>query len=96
MTFTSGFPYYDPYNNVQYESKPYASVDIGLTYLPDMDNGFLVVFFDLSNPFGYRNSYGYEFTDYNYSQLEKPKEKLPESLRTVFIGCFMYFSVDKN
>ena len=29
-------------------------------------------------------------------RYEKPKERLPESLRSVFIGCYMFFSVNKD
>lgn len=96
ITATSGFPYYDSFNNIQYESKPYLSFDIGGSYLPDVEDGFLVVFFNISNPFGYRNSYGYNYIDYNTLMLDPPEEKLPSSLRSVFVGCFMFFSIDKN
>ena len=96
ITATSGFPYYDSFNNVQYESKPYLSFDIGGSYLPDVEDGFLVVFFNISNPFGYRNSYGYNYVDYNALQLNPAEEKLPSSLRSVFVGCFMFFSIDKD
>ena len=50
MTATSGFPYYDPYNNIQYESKPYLSFDIGGSYLPNIKDGFMVIFFNISTP----------------------------------------------
>tara|TARA_Y100001970_G_scaffold293664_1_gene442110 strand:+ start:5301 stop:7553 length:2253 start_codon:yes stop_codon:yes gene_type:complete len=96
ITATSGYPYYDNWNNIQYESKPYLSFDIGGSYLPNIDNGFMVIFFNISNPFGYRNSYGYNYIDYDMSQLDPPNEKLPSSLRSIFIGCFMFFSIDKN
>ena len=96
LTGTSGYPYYNPFNNTQYESKPYFSFDIGGSYLPQVDDGFMVIFFNLSNPFGYRNSFGYEYVDFDSTELEFPQEKLPSSLRSVFIGCFMFFSVDKD
>ena len=96
ITATSGFPYYDRFNEMQYESKPYLSFDIGGSYLPDVEDGFLVVFFNISNPFGYRNSFGYEYVGYDTLPLDIPEEKLPSSLRSVFIGCFMFFSVEKN
>ena len=56
----------------------------------------MVVFFNISNPFGYRNSFGYNFVDFDSTELDSPDEKLPGSLRSVFIGCFMFFSVDKD
>ena len=96
VTATSGFPYYDSFNDEQYDSKSYLSFDIGGSYLPDIEDGFLVVFFNISNPFGYRNSYGYNYIDYDTTILNPPQEKLPSSLRSVFIGCFMFFSIDKN
>ena len=96
LTGTSGFPYYDPYNDIQYESKPYLSFDIGGSYLPKIEDGFMVIFFNVSNPFGYRNSFGYNYIDYDMSELDLPKEKLPSSLRSIFVGCFMFFSIDKN
>ena len=96
MTATSGFPYYDPYNNVEYTSKPYLSFDIGGSYLPEIDDGFLVVFFNISNPFGYRNNYGLEYVGYDLQALENPKERLPSSLRSIFIGCFMFFSIEED
>ena len=40
--------------------------------MPEIDDGFLVVFFNISNPFGYRNNYGLEYVDYNLQQLENP------------------------
>ena len=92
ITATSGFPYYDIWNEQQYESKPYLSFDIGGSYLPNIDNGFLVIFFNLSNPFGYRNSFGYEYVDFDGSEIKE--EKLPSSLRSIFIGCFMFFSIE--
>ena len=30
------------------------------------------------------------------TELDTPEEKLPSSLRSVFIGCFMFFSVDRD
>ena len=96
VTATSGFPYYDKFNNVQYVSKPYLSFDLGGSYLPDIKDGFVVVFFNISNPFGYRNSYGFNYVNYDTTLLDPPDEKLPSSLRSVFIGCFMFFSVDKD
>ena len=96
LTYTSGFPYYDYLNNIESESKPYFSLDIGGSYLPNIENGFLVLFFNISNPAGYRNSFGYEYFEEDGSYLYPPKEKLPSSLRTIFIGCFMFFSIDKK
>ena len=96
LTATTGYPYYDNWRNVQHESEPYLSFDIGGSYLPNIKDGFMVIFFNISNPFGYRNSFGYQFTDYNTSELNIPEEKLPSSLRSIFIGCFMFFSVDKS
>ena len=96
ITGTSGYPYYDPIENEQFESDPYLSFDIGGSYLPQIDDGFMVVFFNVSNPFGHRNSFGYRYIDYDMSVLAEPEEKLPGSLRSVFIGCFMFFSVDKD
>ena len=96
ITATTGYPYYDTWNNIPYESKPYLSFDIGGSYLPNIDNGFMVIFFNISNPFGYRNSFGYNYKAYDMSQLDPPEEKLPSSLRSIFVGCFMFFSIDKN
>ena len=97
LTGTSGFPYYNPETQTQFTSDPYFSLDIGGSYLPDMKGkGFLVLFFNISNPLGYRNSFGYDYKDYDYSYLDEPKEKLPASLRSVFVGCFMFFSINKD
>tara|TARA_B100000965_G_scaffold44392_1_gene32531 strand:- start:3187 stop:5448 length:2262 start_codon:yes stop_codon:yes gene_type:complete len=96
ITATTGYPYYDPYQELQRESDPYLSFDIGGSYLPDIDNGFMVIFFNISNPFGYRNSFGYSYVDFDSTELLEPEEKLPGSLRSVFIGCFMFFSIDKK
>ena len=96
LTGTSGYPYYNPITNQQFESDPYFSFDIGGSYLPQIDDGFMVVFFNISNPFGYRNSFGYNYIDFDLTELDPPEEKLPSSLRSVFIGCFMFFSVDKD
>ena len=96
LTGTSGYPYYNPITNQQFESDPYFSFDIGGSYLPQIDDGFMVVFFNISNPFGYRNSFGYNYIDFDLTELDPPEEKLPGSLRSVFIGCFMFFSVDRD
>ena len=96
LTGTSGYPYYNPITNQQFESDPYFSFDIGGSYLPQIDDGFMVVFFNISNPFGYRNSFGYNYIDFDLTELDPPEEKLPSSLRSVFIGCFMFFSVDRD
>ena len=96
LTGTSGFPYYDPFDKVQYTSTPYFSLDIGGSYLPDMKGkGFLVLFFNISNPLGYRNSFGYNYIAEDYSKLDEPKENLPASMRTIFIGCFMILNIKK-
>ena len=95
LTATTGYPFYDKWENIQYESDPYLSFDIGGSYLPDIDDGFMVIFFNISNPFGYRNSFGFDYVGYEMEQLNPPEEKLPGSLRSIFIGCFMFFSVDK-
>jgi len=96
LTATTGYPYYDIFNREQYESDPYLSFDIGGSYLPEIDDGFMVIFFNLSNPLGYRNSFGYNYIDYNGTQLVPGEEKLPSSVRSIFIGCFMFFSIDKS
>ena len=96
LTGTSGFPYYDIYNQTQHVSKPYFSLDFGGSYLPNIKDGFLVLFFNISNPLGYRNSFGYEYVSINQSPRTEPREKLPQSLRTVFVGCFMFFSINKD
>ena len=96
ITGTSGYPYYNPFENQQFESDPYLSLDVGGSYLPQIDDGFMVIFFNLSNPFGYRNSFGYNFVDFDLTELNPEEEKLPGSLRSVFMGCFMFFSVDKD
>ena len=96
LTATTGYPYYNIFNSKQYESDPYLSFDIGGSYLPEIDDGFMVIFFNLSNPLGYRNSFGYNYIDYDGTQLVPEEEKLPSSVRSIFIGCFMFFSVDKN
>ena len=54
-----------------------------------------MIFFNISNPFGYRNSFGLNYVGYDMEPLDPPEEKLPGSLRSIFIGCFMFFSVDK-
>ena len=92
LTATTGYPFY---HLIQYESDPYLSFDIGGSYLPDIDNGFMVIFFNISNPFGYRNSFGFDYVGYDMAPLNPPEEKLPGSLRSIFIGCFMFFSIDK-
>ena len=96
LTATSGFPYYNPYKQIQYISKPYFSLDFGGSYLPNIKDGFLVLFFNISNPLGYRNSFGYEYVNINQSPLVEERERLPASLRTVFVGCFMFFSINKD
>ena len=95
LTATTGYPFYHLSENIQYESDPYLSFDIGGSYLPDIDNGFMVIFFNISNPFGYRNSFGFDYVGYDMELLNPPEEKLPGSLRSIFIGCFMFFSIDK-
>ena len=52
----------------------------------------MVIFFNISNPFGYRNSFGYEYVDFDGSEIKE--EKPPSSLRSIFIGCFMFFSIE--
>ena len=96
FTGSTGFPYYDPFNKIQHISDPYFKLDIGGSYLPDIENGFLVLFFNISNPLGYRNSFGYQYESFGYSALPEPKERLPQSLRSIFIGCYMFFSVNKD
>ena len=68
MATTSGFPYYDIWNEQQYESKPYLSFDIGGSYLPNIDNGFMVIFLIYLIHFNIEISFGYEYVDFDGSR----------------------------
>ena len=52
----------------------------------------MVIFFNVSNPFGYNNSFGYRLNDItgDYEEIK------PTSLRSFFIGCFMFFSIGEH
>jgi len=97
-TLTSGRPYYDPFNDLEYTTENYQSFNIGGSIIPPIgENNFLVIFFNLENPFGYRNSFGYRYRDFDYiTALDEPDEIRPPSLRTFFIGCFMFFDTGNN
>lgn len=92
-TATSGRPWFEVLDDGSINeevSKPYQSFNIGGSVLPKVKEGnFLVVFFNIENPFGYQNSYG-KRKNFFTGQYEDIK---PKSLRTFFIGCFVSFSI---
>ena len=97
LTGTSGRPWYD--NRFESETfgeniaKPYQAFNIGGSILPKVSEGnFMVIFFNLENPFGYSNSYGLRLNDTSGEY----EEITPSSLRSFFIGCFMFFSIGEN
>ena len=97
-TFASGRPYYNKFNNFEKGmTDNYQAFNIGGSIIPPVGEGnFLVIFFNLENPFGYKNTYGYRFADYNNLELEEPQEIHPSSLRSFFIGCFMFLDNSKK
>ena len=106
LTGTSGRPWYDNRQQIDYDgdvvpnpafgenvAKPYQAFNIGGSILPKVSEGnFMVIFFNIENPFGYDNSYGFRYNDItgNYEEVK------PSSLRSLFIGCFMFFSIGSN
>ena len=104
-TGTSGRPWFDDREyllnaqtgdfdipNTQYGehvSKPYQSFSIGGSIIPKVKEGnFMVIFFNLTNPFGYKNIYGKRKND----ATGEYEDVLPTSMRSIFIGCFVFFS----
>lgn len=88
-TYASGRRYFNP-NNEQFlsdQTKAYHNLSFNLSYPTELFNNFAVVYASLSNPFGFEQVFGYE-----YSADGKQREAInPTANRTFLLGLFINF-----
>lgn len=93
-TFATGRPYYNPNNSVFLGDKTgsYNNFSINGSYLTNIFGNFTVVYFSVGNVLGTENIYGYR---YSSDGLRKESITAP-SLRSAFIGVFIYLGSEKS
>jgi hypothetical protein len=104
-TFASGRPYYamvydDNQNNYfikeQGRTKSYNDVSVSLNYLPTVFNpkakAFSVFVLSVTNVFGFKNVYAYNFSVNGQNKLAVT----PPSRRFIFIGYFVSLGIDRT
>ena len=95
-TYSSPRPYNNP-NQTAFnaeKTKAYRSVSLSWSYLPKPN---WVVFASVSNIFGFKNSFGYEYAEIpDINGQYASHEILPAADRFFFIGCFVTLSRKGN
>lgn len=88
-TFASGRRYVNP-NNENFltdKTKDYHNVTLNLSYVTQVFNKFAVLYGSFSNPFGFDQVFGYEYS----ADGTKREAVRPAAKRTFFLGLFMNF-----
>lgn len=91
-TFASGRTYRNP-NAAEFLSdrtKSYHNISVNASYLTSIKDHFTVVFFSMSNVFGFKNEFGYEYS--NDGTRRRAIE--PNAPRSIFIGMFISIGDD--
>ena len=88
-TYASGRRYFNP-NNEEFlsdQTKAFHNLSFNLSYPTELFNNFAVLYASLSNPFGFDQVFGYE---YSADGMER-KEINPTANRIFFLGLFINF-----
>lgn len=102
-TYSSGRPYYDIVENMgeniirqEGKLKDYSGLNFSLNYLPNLgkkdSKTFTVFVLSISNIFGKKNIYGYNFSNDGL----RSSAILPPTKSFVFVGAFISFGEDKT
>ena len=86
-TYSSGRSYYNPNNENFLEDKTidYHNLSINLSYITQLFGNFTVLYGSLTNPFGFEQIFGYEYS-FDGTQREAI---LPTANTTFFLGLFV-------
>lgn len=88
-SFATGRRYLNP-NSEEFlsdKTKAYHNVSMNLSYITEVFNSFTVFYASLSNPLGFDQVFGYEYSA-DGTQREKVR---PSATRTFFLGMFVNF-----
>ena len=91
-SFATGRPYYNPNNPVFNgdKTKNYNNLSFNASYLINLFDNFTVVYFSITNVFGFSNVFGYRYSsDGSYKQAI-----VPTTLRSAFLGVFISLGSD--
>lgn len=91
-TFASGRPYVNPNNPVFMgdRTKSFNNLSLTVSYLTHILKQFTVVYVNVNNVPGFKNIYGYQYSDDGLRR----KEIVPSSRRDLFIGLLMTIGDD--
>lgn len=87
--FATGRRYINP-NSEEFlsdKTKAYHNVSLNLSYLTEIFNNFAVLYGSLSNPFGFDQVFGYEYS----RDGSRREEVRPTAGRSFFLGMFVNF-----
>jgi hypothetical protein len=86
-SFATGRPYFNP-NNPDFhgdKTRNYHNLSFNGSYLTNLFDNFTVIYFSLTNVFGFSNIFGYRYSsDGNYRE-----GIVPTTLRSAFLGVFI-------
>jgi hypothetical protein len=91
-SFATGRPYYNPNNPVFNgdRTKSYNNLSFNASYLINLFGNFTVVYFSVTNVFGFSNVFGYRYSsDGSYRE-----GIVPTTLRSAFLGVFISLGQD--
>lgn len=91
-SFATGRPYYNPNNPIFNgdKTKSYNNLSFNASYLVSLFDNFTVVYFSVTNIFGFSNVFGYRYSsDGSYRE-----EIVPAILRSAFLGVFISLGQD--
>lgn len=101
-TVTSGRPYYNPNlgpdDFLSDRTRPYQSHNVSVNWLTNVFKSNAVVVFSLNNVFNQRQIFGYSYSNriFDDNNLLIRKAIQPPTARSVFIGLFMSWGVDRT
>ncbi len=86
-TFASGRPYYNPAdkNFTENRTKSFQNLSLSVSYLTRWFNQFTVIYASCNNIAGFKNVYGYRFSDDGSTQTPI----IPQARRNFFLGVFL-------
>nr|MBP6456720.1 TonB-dependent receptor [Chitinophagaceae bacterium] len=99
-TFSSARPYNDKNSSqfMQGRTIPFHNISFSANYLTNIGKAFTVVVLSVTNPFGFKQVYGYNFAqkDLNLDTKYYQNEILPTARQFIFIGAFFSWGIDRS